>query len=127
MTTGAGTDIVSVARIARLVSHRGAPFLERWFTPQEIGYCNGMAQPSLHFAARLAAKEAVVKALRVRWDGPVPYRSIEISHDESGAPCVRLSGSILETATRDGVGMIAVSLSHCQEFATAVAVADSAH
>ena len=124
--TSAGTDIVSVARVATLVSDRGARFLERWFTPEEIDYCNRMAQPNLHFAARLAAKEAVVKALRVRWDGPVPYRSIEITHDDRGAPCVRLSGQILEAATRDGVGTIAVSLSHCQEFATAVAVADSA-
>lgn len=127
MTSGTGTDIVSVARIARLINDRGARFLERWFTPGEIAYCSGKAQPSQHFAARMAAKEAVVKALRSSWDGPIPWLSIEISNDERGAPCVRLSGTVLESARRDGVGAIQVSLSHCDEFATAIAIADSAH
>ena len=124
MASGTGTDIVSVARIANLISDRGLLFLERWFTPEEIAYCNGKAHPSQHFAARVAAKEAVVKALRSQWDGPVPWLSIEISNDERGAPNVRLSGSILESATRDGVGTIRVSLSHCEEYATAIAIAD---
>jgi holo-[acyl-carrier protein] synthase len=126
MTSGTGIDIVSVARIARLIGDRGPRFLERWFTPGEIAYCNGKARPSLHFAARLAAKEAVVKALRSRWDGPLPWLSIEISNDERGAPGVQLRGSVLESATRDGVGTIQVSLSHCDEYATAIAIAELA-
>jgi holo-[acyl-carrier protein] synthase len=126
MTVGAGTDIVSVPRVARLIDQGGDRFLERWFTPGEIAYCSALAQPSLHFAARLAAKEAVVKALRSPGRGPIPWRSIEIVHDPAGAPTVRLSGSILEEAVRGGVGAIVVSLSHCAEFATALAIADEA-
>lgn len=124
MTLLAGTDIVSVPRVQRLIEDRGASFLERWFTEEEISYCSSMAQPPLHFAARLAAKEAVVKALRTASDGPVPWRSIEVGRDPSGAPLVRLSGAVLEAADAQGVSEIVVSLSHCQEFATAVAVAD---
>jgi holo-[acyl-carrier protein] synthase len=123
VTTGAGTDIVSVARVARLVE-RGPRFLERWFTADEIAYCSGKERPSLHFAGHLAAKEAVFKALHASSEGPVPWRHIEIGHDPDGAPAVRLSGSVLEAATRDGVGRLCVSLSHCDEFATAVAIAD---
>jgi holo-[acyl-carrier protein] synthase len=124
MATSAGTDIVGVARVARLIDAGGQDFLRRWFTPAEIAYCSAKARPTLHFAARLAAKEAVVKALRVSWDGPLPWRDIEITHDERGAPRVRLSGRILRSADCEDVRAIDVSLSHCEEYATATAVAD---
>jgi holo-[acyl-carrier protein] synthase len=122
VTTRVGTDIVAVGRIGALIRDGGAAFLERWFTSREIGYCSGKAVPSRHFAARFAAKEAVVKALPVAWDGPLPWRSIEIANDPRGAPSVSLSGAILDAATRAGVAEIKVSLSHCDEYATAVAL-----
>lgn len=124
-TRGTGTDIVSVARVAGLIESAGTRFLQRWFTDAEIDYCSSMARPPLHFAARLAAKEAVVKALRAPEDGPVPWRSIEIGREASGAPTVRLQGRVLETAVAHGIGPIHVSLSHCDDFAVAVAVADA--
>jgi holo-[acyl-carrier protein] synthase len=117
-----GTDIVAVARIAALMRDRGPAFLNRWFTVREIDYCSVKAVPSRHFAARLAAKEAVLKALPMPWDGPLPWRSIEIVHDPRGAPSVRLSGAILDAATEAGVGEIRVSLSHCGEYAVATAL-----
>jgi holo-[acyl-carrier protein] synthase len=119
---GVGTDIVAVGRIAALIRDRETAFLERWFTVREINYCSGKAVPSRHFAARFAAKEAVAKALPVGRDGPLPWRSIEIVNDPRGVPSVSLSGAILEAATRAGVGRISVSLSHCDEYATAIAL-----
>jgi holo-[acyl-carrier protein] synthase len=119
----AGTDIVSVSRIAALIEARGDAFLERWFTPAEIDYCAAKAEPSRHFAARLAAKESVSKALPLVWDGPLPWRSIEIVSDERGAPSVRLSGALRDAAEEAGVARITVSLSHCDEYATAIALA----
>jgi len=119
---GVGTDVVAVARISALIQARGTLFLQRWFTAREIGYCFGKAVPSRHFAARLAAKEAVVKALPVAWDGPLPWRYIEIGNDQRGAPSVSLSGAILAAATEAGVDEIRVSLSHCNEYATAIAL-----
>ena len=121
MNGAVGTDIVAVPRIAALMRARGAAFLERWFTAGEIGYCSRKAVPSRHFAARLAAKEAVVKALPVAWDGPLPWRSVEIVSDPHGAPSVSLSGAILAAAAKAGAGEIRVSLSHCDEYATAIA------
>ena len=116
-----GTDIVAVDRIAALIRDRTGTFLERWFTGREIDYCSRKAVPNRHFAARLAAKEAVFKALLIAWDGPLPWRSIEIINDSRGAPSVRLSGAFWHAATQAGVGEIKVSLSHCDEYATAVA------
>jgi holo-[acyl-carrier protein] synthase len=117
-----GTDIVAVPRIAALIDARGTAFLRRWFTAREIGYCSGKAVPSRHFAARLAAKEAVLKAVPIVWDGPLPWRSIEIVTDSRGAPSVRLCDAFLLAATRAGVGEISVSLSHCDQYATATAL-----
>jgi len=119
---GVGTDVVAVARISALIQARGTLFLQRWFTAREIGYCRGKAVPPRHFAARFAAKEAVVKALPVAWGGPLPWRSIEIVNGPRGAPSVSLSGALLEAAAGAGVGEIRVSLSHCDEYATAVAL-----
>ena len=123
MYTSAGTDIVSVARIAALVGRGGPRFLQRCFTPVEIHYCMAKAAPSRHLAARLAAKEAVVKALPP-WDGPLPWRFIEIVNDARGVPTVRLSGAPAEAAARAGIGAgdISVSLSHCDSYATAIAL-----
>ena len=123
MTPNAGIDIVSVARITRLIDDRGRSFLERWFTAGEIEYCTNKARPSLHFAARLAAKESVLKALGSSWDGPLPWRSIEITNDEHGVPVVTLRGAVLESANRTGIADVRISLSHCEDYATAVAIA----
>jgi holo-[acyl-carrier protein] synthase len=119
---GVGTDVVAVVRVAALIRDRGTAFLERWFTAREIGYCSSKAVPSRHFAARFAAKEAVVKALPMRWDGPLPWRSIEIVNDPCGAPSVSLFGALRDAAARAGVSEIQVSLSHCDEYAVAFAL-----
>ena len=104
---------------------RGDRFLHRWFTEDEIAYCTSRARPELHLAARMAAKEAVLKALRPTGDGPLAWRSIEIGRDADGAPRVSLGGDVRALAERRGAGSIHVSLSHCDEYAVAVAVADA--
>jgi holo-[acyl-carrier protein] synthase len=118
-----GTDIVSVPRIGALLRRSGPAFLARWFSPAEVEYCLSKAHPERHLAARLAAKEAVVKVLRAPWDGPLPWRGVEVVHERGGPPSVRLSGRVLAAARDAGVGSVEVSLSHCDEFATAVAFA----
>lgn len=117
-----GTDIVSVARITRLLEDGGTACLERWFTSAEIAYCMSKAVPGRHLAARFAAKEALVKALATRWDGPLPWRSIEIVHDDRGAPSVRLCGPTADAAADIGAQEICVSLSHCDDYATATVI-----
>lgn len=122
MTVGVevGTDIVSVPRIARLMAGQG--FLQRCFTPGEIAYCSGKARPEQHFAARFAAKEAVLKVLRCPWDGPPQWRCAEVVCDDTGAPGIVLTGRLLERARSCDVRAVSVSLSHCTDYATATAV-----
>lgn len=121
-----GIDIVPVARIDSLIRTRGDGFLTKWFTPAEIAYCTAKAVPSRHFAARFAAKEAVAKVLPSSWDHSLPWRSIEIVNTETGAPVVRLHGPALALARQAGVGTVRISLSHCDQYATAMAVTEHA-
>src|SRR5258706_12086466 len=61
-----GTDIVAVAEVARSIELFGDRYLRRVYTDAELEYClsRGPNAP-LHLAARFAAKEAALKALRL--------------------------------------------------------------
>ena len=60
---GIGTDIVECVRIADMIQRHDEIFLTRVFTEREIGYCRSRRKATEHFAARFAAKEAVLKSL----------------------------------------------------------------
>jgi len=124
MIIGTGTDILSTQRVQYLISSYGDQFLERWFSPDEIAWCRAKNRPYLHFAARMAAKEAVAKAIRMQRDDGVPWRDIEIGNDSGGVPFARLTGRPLERSRELNIATIHVSLSHCDEYATATAVSE---
>ena len=64
MIVSTGIDIVEVERIKEMGEKHGDKFLKRSFTPREIKYCAARKYKYEHFAARFAAKEAVMKTLR---------------------------------------------------------------
>lgn len=114
-----GTDIVSVARVAELLA---SPGTARWFTASERDYCLAKAHPERHFAGRLAAKEAVFKAIGSTGGEHVPWAQIEVLPDSRNPPRVVLHGYLAELALQAGV-FIQLSIAHCDEYATAIAVA----
>jgi holo-[acyl-carrier protein] synthase len=114
-----GVDIIEISRVGQVLERYGQRFLERIFTPGEIGYCRGRA-PNL--AARFAAKEAMMKALGTGVRG-VGWKDIEVVREESGAPGIVLHGRAQARAQRLGVFEISLSLSHSQDYAVAFVVA----
>src|SRR6478672_7126821 len=69
---GLGMDICSVERIKRILEGpRAERFLKRVFTQHERDVCGARADSASAYAARFAAKEALVKALGappgIRW------------------------------------------------------------
>jgi len=125
---GLGIDIVDVARMqVALAGPRGQRLRERVFTALERAECD--RQPKLRaerYAARFAAKEAVLKALGrcTRWGFAWP--EIEVTRDaSSGAPVVALHGRVAKTAHVLGAERVLVSLSHEATVAVAQAVAES--
>lgn len=121
MIFGVGTDIISVARIQRAIE-KNDRFTERLFTPAEIAYCESRANKYQSYAARFAAKEAVMKAIGTGWDGVINWLDIEVCSDPQGKP-----GIVVHNATRiylelNHVSSIQLSLSHEQEYAVAFVV-----
>jgi len=57
-----GVDIVTISRFNDPALQKQT-FLDLCFTPLEQQYCLSKTDPAPHFAARFAAKEAVIKAL----------------------------------------------------------------
>lgn len=119
-----GTDIVSVERLERIIGRFGDAFLSKFFDPREIRYCNAKAHPAVHFAGKYAAKESVGKALELTWSDGFSWRQIAIINDDAGIPRVELSGRVLELAEAAGIRAedISISVSHCEQFAVAVAM-----
>lgn len=81
---GVGIDLLEVARVRRLLDQYGDRFVGRWFTPAEVDWCRESGSRSAAFAAVMAGKEAVWKALRLESPGPVPWRSLEVLPDDRG-------------------------------------------
>lgn len=119
---GTGLDIVETGRIRQSLEQFGDRFLNRCFLPGEIAYCQSMAAPELHFAARFAAKEAISKAFGTGIGRELGWRDLEICRRASGAPYVVLHGKGAELAQARGVTTVFVSLTHCREYAAASAL-----
>lgn len=122
MNLSVGTDIVDVARVARLLERGGRRFTGHWFTDAEMSYCAAKAFPARHLAARIAAKESVLKAVRWQWVGPARWRDIAIARSADGAPHIELHGSIADLMRKRWV-QFAVSLAHEREWAAATVIA----
>jgi holo-[acyl-carrier protein] synthase len=119
---GIGTEIVECVRIAKMIERHGELFLERVYTPAEVEYCSGRGASIQHYAARWAAKEAVVKAISGRPHG-VRWNQIEIPAEGADGPKVRLFGRAASWAAQCGVDEVRISLGSCRTHATAFAIA----
>ena len=120
---GVGVDLVEIDRIERMIAERGAHVFERLLTPDERAYCEAMARPAEHVAARLAAKEAVYKALQGTVEARgIGWREIEVARQPDGRPDVVLSGRAAARARELGVTRVLLSLSHTHRTAIAMAV-----
>ncbi|MER3415743.1 MAG: holo-[acyl-carrier-protein] synthase [Gemmataceae bacterium] len=120
---GIGTDIVECVRIGRLIERYGELFLRRVYTEREILYCQGRRRATEHFAARWAAKEAVVKAFGTGWRRGMNWTDIEIRHDPQGRPQVLVRGTVKEFVQKQRIADVLLSMSHCRTYATALAIA----
>jgi holo-[acyl-carrier protein] synthase len=125
MIIAIGTDAIEVERVRRAVDHPqwGQRFRQRVFTPDEIEYCLKRARYAESFAARFAAKEAVMKALGTGFGRGVWWRDIEVVRN-SGRPTIVLHGGALQHATTIGATRWHLSLTHTAGQAMAHVVAE---
>lgn len=98
-------------------------FAERVFTSAERVYCDGRgAVAAQHYAARFAAKEAVLKALQTGWRGGIGWQDVEIASRGSGAPYLLFHGQVQELFSGSGANAAHLSLSHTSEHAIAAVI-----
>lgn len=116
---GLGNDIIEIARIRKSIEQHAIHFLGKLFTKEEQAYCNRFADSAPHFAGRFAAKEAIAKAFGTGFGTDVSWCDIEILPDPFGKPIVHLSEALQQ---RFNYPTILLSISHCKEHATAVAI-----
>jgi len=122
MILGIGTDIVDVSRIAAKLA-KGEGFRNLVFTPFEISYCEQQAAPAESYAARFAAKEAMLKAFGTGWgNGGINFDEIEVRNDAAGKPEIFLIGNGADRYALLGIKTIWVSLSHEKNAAVAMVI-----
>lgn len=113
-----GIDIVDVSRIRDLVDAYADKFLKRIFTDREILYCNFSARLRYQrFAARFAAKEALIKAIGEK---PFAWTDVEVVKTDAGRPDFELYGKAALYANEQGIMDIYLSMSHTQTTAAAM-------
>ncbi len=121
-TAGIGVDMLEIERMERVLARR-PNFARRVFTEEERAYCDARSRPAEHYAARFAAREAVVKALGTGFSQGVGFRDVSVARDESGRPRAVLTGRAAEVAREQGIREIALSISHTHDVAVANAIA----
>jgi len=114
-----GIDLLEIERLERALERRPR-LAQRLFTDAERAYAASRARPGQHLAARFCAKEAVAKALGM---SAFSFREIEVLGGE-GPPELVLHGAAASAAAKRGV-VLAVSLTHTDRDAAAVAVASA--
>ena len=125
---GIGIDAVDIVRFRKVIVRRPT-LIERVFTDGERADSESRGDPAQHLAARFAAKEAVMKALGTGIGG-FALRDVEVVRTEApgagrGAPVLRLRDRAAELAAARGVARWHVSLTHTDELAFAMVLAET--
>ncbi|MDO4585915.1 MAG: holo-ACP synthase [Planctomycetia bacterium] len=120
---GIGTDITEIDRIGKMVERHADHFLQRVYTEAELLYSTKKKQQNQHLAGRWAAKEAVLKALGTGWIAGITWKDVEVLNESGGKPTIVLSGGAKTIADSLSISQIQISISHCDLYAVAYAVA----
>ena len=123
---GIGVDCCEIERIRRaLEAPSGDRFRTRVFTEAEQAYCEARrAGRCQSYAARFAAKEAVMKVLGTGWSAGVTWRDVEVVGTQGTPPALRLHGAAAALARRRGITRWFATFSHTTTVALAVVVAE---
>lgn len=119
MIIAIGIDLVEVSRLEEVFARRGERFCARVFTEQEAGHCESLGSKFESYAARFAAKEAVMKALGTGWSEGVGWKDIEVVSQPGGAPSIKLHNRALDRMREIGATKVHVSLTHSGDLAIA--------
>ncbi len=124
MIIGVGTDIIEVERIAAKIQKENG-FRELVFSQKEIQYCESKTHKYEHYAARLAAKEALAKALGTGWLSGTNINEAEVLNDKKGKPFFNFIGVTAGIISSGYIAAIHVSTHHTKTTATAFVIVEN--
>ena len=113
--TRVGVDAVHIPTWERHIQLGGPKLLARIYTPTELAFAHGRGE---RLAARIAAKEAVLKMLGTGVRG-ISLLDVEVVSTAQGEPRIVLHGPALERAEVLRISHIVISLAHENEYAIA--------
>jgi holo-[acyl-carrier protein] synthase len=126
VTVAVGVDVVDLDRFESVMT-RQTSFLDRVFTADERAYCDkakAMSVRCQRYAARFAAKEAVMKALGCGL-GSYGFHDVEVARDDdSGEPSLLVKGKAAVLADERGITRWMLSISHSDVVAIALVAAE---
>jgi holo-[acyl-carrier protein] synthase len=123
---GVGIDLVDLERVRTLLANKGEHAMNRFFSENERQYLASRPDATGHAAARIAAKEAVYKAMQALPGARgVGWREIEVARDSEGRPAIRLSGLAARISEQLGGLEIRISLTHSALSAGAIAIVEA--
>ena len=110
-----GTDIIEINRLRSLIKKYKLKFINRIFSDDEINYCMDKKDPSIHFAGKFAAKEAVKKAISNRYDNiSFSFKEISVCNKKNGRPFLIMNNFDSQ--------LIDISISHTSNYAISFAI-----
>ncbi len=107
-----GIDIEKVSRFKEIKKTQ----LTKIYTKKELEYCFKFENPYTHLAGMWCTKEAFIKAIKNK---NVPLKTIEILHQENGAPYINITKELEEYISEE-YSNIDISITHTDEIACAV-------
>jgi holo-[acyl-carrier protein] synthase len=117
MFTNIGCDIEDVKTFRAKWKKGELNFFQRIFSKNEMEYCKKFKDPSVHFAARFCAKEAVVKAASRYCK--LLVTDVQVLKEKNDAPVIKNWKKRKETKKFFSDHEIFVSLSHTSDMAMA--------
>ncbi len=117
-----GTDVLDLLRIKKIIKRNSRDLLKFAFTNNEIDYCEKQVDSVLHFAARIAAKEAVFKALETGWSGGVGWKDVELVNHFLRNPTIRLDGKAKLIAEERKINTIRANFSYADNMLISVVI-----
>lgn len=117
-----GIDLVKVGRMEKMIGRSGKSLLDRVFSASEQVYCGSKRMKFEHYAARFAAKEALLKALKVRPRNGLKLSGIEVKREATGKPYIVLTAESRKQLRVPMRAQIELSVAHEREYAIATVV-----
>ena len=124
MIFGIGNDVVDLRRIRKMLSRRPQKFPMRVLTNEEQNEFAARRFAPAYLAGRVAAKEALAKALRGGMRAPMTWRQAAVLADERGAPSFSFAPKLREHLRECGVAKCHLSISHDGDYVFAAVVAE---